>query len=158
MRKTKSIIPVMALMLSASLAQAQTATVAAGGEATGEAGSVSYTIGQPFAGFAGNENGSINIGVQQPYIIGVVPPPDGIAELQADFAVYPNPTTDVVTVSTPVSDEYTFELLSEAGAIVKKGDFDESCKVEMSAFVQSTYMLRISNKKGQMKVFRIIKQ
>lgn len=158
MRKTKSIIPVVALMLSASLAQAQTATVAAGGEATGEAGSVSYTIGQAVAGFSAGESGSVTIGVQQPYIIKQETPPDGVAELQAEFKVFPNPTTDAVSVVTNESDDYSFELVTEAGAIVKKGDFDESCLVEMSAFVPSTYMLRISNKKGQMKVFRIVKQ
>lgn len=158
MNQSKPIISALALMLTATMAEAQTAVVPAGGEAIGQAGSVTYTIGQPFAGFAGNENGSINIGVQQPYIIGVVPPPDGIAELQAEFAVYPNPTTDAVTVTTTESDSYSYELLAETGAVVKKDDFDESCLVEMSAFVPSTYMLRISNKKGQMKVFRIVKQ
>lgn len=158
MNQPKTLISTLALLLTVATVQAQSALTTAGGEASGEAGSASYTIGQAVAGFTLSDGGSLTAGVQQPYIIKQETPPDGVAELQAEFKVFPNPTTDAVSVVTNESDDYSFELVTEAGAIVKKGDFDESCLVEMSAFVQSTYMLRISNKKGQMKVFRIIKQ
>lgn len=158
MNQPKTLISTLTLLLSVATVQAQNALTTAGGEASSEAGTVSYTIGQAAASYALSDGGSLTAGVQQSYIIKQVAPPDGVAELQAEFKVYPNPTTDAVSVTTTDSDDYSFELHTEAGAIVKKGDFDESCMVEMSAFVPSTYMLRISNKKGQMKVFRIVKQ
>lgn len=74
----------------------QTATVAAGGEATGGAGSVSFSIGQVADAAIASQAGSLYPGVQQAYAdLGVEvdegPPSEGIT-------VYPSATSDRVFV------------------------------------------------------------
>src|SRR5689334_14951532 len=74
---------------------AQSNTVASGGDAKGSGGSSSYSVGQ--VNYATNSGGSkiITEGIQQPYEILVV---TGIEKTDIDLsaAVYPNPATDFI--------------------------------------------------------------
>ena len=74
MRK-RIILLVASVALIGAKAEAQTAVSAAGGEA----GTVSYIVGQTFVAPASNDAGSIATGVQQAYDITII---DGIENTQ----------------------------------------------------------------------------
>src|SRR5687767_5435176 len=73
---------------------AQQNTDAAGGNATGSGGSVSYSVGQIDYNYQTGSNGNLNQGLQQPYEIFI----SGVDDpaIQLGLSVYPNPSTNVL--------------------------------------------------------------
>ena len=84
------------LFCIAGIVAAQSAVVSVGGDAQGNGGSVSYTVGQIAVQTVTNSNGSITIveGVQQPYEIQTVGV-DAYPQIALDAVVYPNPTDNL---------------------------------------------------------------
>lgn len=84
------------LFCIAGIVAAQSAVVPVGGDAQGNGGSVSYTVGQIAVQTVTNSNGSITIveGVQQPYEIQTVGV-DAYPQIALDAVVYPNPTDNL---------------------------------------------------------------
>ena len=81
------------LLLFITAAKAQDNSVTSGGDASGADGSVAFSIGQVFYGYAVDFDGnSINEGVQQPYIVDVV---TSILTENVEIELFPNPTTDL---------------------------------------------------------------
>jgi len=77
---------------------AQDAVPASGGNATGNGGSVSYTVGQMVYTTNTGVTGFVSQGVQQPYEISVVFVTPGSEEITLEATVYPNPVADVFTL------------------------------------------------------------
>lgn len=79
-----------------SILFAQSAIVPVGGDAQGNGGSVSYTVGQIAVQTAANSDGSVSVaeGVQQPYEIMTVGV-DDYPQIALDAKVYPNPTENL---------------------------------------------------------------
>ena len=77
--------------------QAQEAVTAAGGDATGSGGSVSYSIGQIDYITNTGTGGTVTQGVQQPYeffIVGI----DDKKDISVELSVYPNPAVSTVNL------------------------------------------------------------
>ncbi len=72
---------------------AQESTTASGGEASGDEGTVSYSVGQVVYGTHSGTTGSVSEGIQQPYAISVI---IGLEEtgINLNISAFPNPTTD----------------------------------------------------------------
>ncbi|MBL7788651.1 MAG: T9SS type A sorting domain-containing protein [Chitinophagales bacterium] len=92
--------------------------------------------------------------------------PVGIQVAQLDgITVFPNPTTDVFTVKYTQANQqnYTLELLSMDGRIVKnvsdKFDLNSEIKLDVSDLATGSYILRLSDVKGnqELKKLSIIK-
>jgi hypothetical protein len=63
------------------------------------------------------------------------------------FAVYPNPTSDVISIVAPQSYlNLPFELLDAKGNLIKKGVYSNDLKIDVSALKNGLYMLYINNK------------
>src|SRR4051812_27503092 len=82
---------------------AQRGTVVSGGDATGTGGSVSYTVGQ--LDYINSTNGSATIteGIQQPYEIVIITGAQTTG-ISLSSSVYPNPTTDLITLAMQDAD------------------------------------------------------
>ena len=92
-------VKLSALILLAGLTglQAQEAVTAAGGDATGSGGTVSYTIGQIDYTTNTGTGGTVTQGVQQPYeffILGI----DDKKDISVKLSVYPNPAVSTVNL------------------------------------------------------------
>ena len=85
----KNYLTIATAFLCVSL-YSQSNTVSAGGDADGDNGSISYSIGQVVYTSAQGSNGNVNQGVQQPYDVGVV---TGIEEAGINLSVFTNPTS-----------------------------------------------------------------
>ena len=135
--------------------KAQTAVVTAGGEA----GTVSFSVGQTFVEVAESGNGSLTSGVQQTYEIIVV---DGIHNRQVtlEAAVYPNPVTDRLVLrvyDTLATLRYT--LTDANGRNLVSADIsDEQTTIEMDRFAQGVYFVRVTDGDAAMRTFKVVKK
>jgi hypothetical protein len=157
------------LLLSLGLtAQAQQATVAAGGTASGNGGTVSYSIGQVVYTTATGSNGSVAQGVQQTYEITAVTGIEEAKGIRLEVSVYPNPTTDHLTLnvgaSTSLNDQpMSYKLYDMNGKIIEtKKIVEENTTIVMSNLLPATYILTVvktmdEKSTQEIKTFKITK-
>jgi hypothetical protein len=140
---------------------AQSGTNASGGDGTGNGGTVSFSIGQTSYFSYKASNGSVSEGVQQPFEISVLSTQENIEGIQLSINVYPNPTSDFLTLSIANIDisDISFQLFDMQGKML----FSELVVgVQTEIFVKnlgsSTYILKVVQKNKDLKTFKIIKQ
>jgi hypothetical protein len=131
----------------------------AGGTASGNTGSVNYTVGQLTYVTHTGINGSVAAGVQQIYEISVI---SGLEEPTAIMlSVYPNPTIDFLTLEVKDFENslYLFQLLDIRGKVLKNEHISNiKTSVQMANFNSGIYFLRISTEQKEIKTFKIIKK
>ncbi len=154
-RKFILVMALAAILLSAGAANAQTAVAAAGGEA----GTLSYTLGQVLTTAAGSDAGSLTAGVQQAYTITIV---DGIAgtPITLEATVYPNPTADYLTLSAAGAEAQNlrYTLTDNSGRTLKTADIQSAqTQIDMTNLVPAVYFLRVDNGNATVKTFKVIK-
>ena len=157
------------LLLSLGLtAKAQQATVVAGGTASGNGGTVSYSIGQVVYSTATGSNGSVAQGVQQAYEITAVTGIEEAKGISLEVSAYPNPTTDYLTltigISNSLNDEpMSYKLYDMTGKIVETQKIvDENTTIVMSNLLPATYFLTVvkivdGKSPQEIKTFKIAK-
>lgn len=114
MKHKKSITSVAFFLLGLGALHAQEILSTTGGEATGTVGTASYSAGQVVYTTATGTNGSVAQGVQQPYEISVT---TGINEtaINLDMNIYPNPTTNYLTLKTEDNANLSYRLYGMQG-------------------------------------------
>ena len=143
--------------------QAQEAVSAAGGNAYGENGSISYSVAQEFySGYLGSTV-SVVEGVQQPYEVSVV---TGIADavwINLSVLAFPNPTSDLLKLRIEASASHeiqklSYQLYDLSGRILenKKITGIETC-IDMNKYVPAAYLLKVTGNMKEIKCFNIIK-
>jgi hypothetical protein len=153
-------LSVLLLYLSMATLNAQEAFTVTGGEATGTDGSVSYSVGLVSYTTNTAATGSVAQGVQQPYEISVVTGIEEADEIKLSYTVYPNPTTDFLTLQVNNYDNTNlwYKLLDLNGKLLEhkkiKGD---KTNINMSNFVSAAYFLSVTDNKREIKNFKIIK-
>ena len=140
--------------------QAQNAIPASGGNATGNGGSVSYTVGQVVYTKYTGTNGSVAQGVQQPYEISVV---TGIVEakgISLEIEVYPNPATDFVKLKIENYEvkNLRYQLFDINGSLIKDNKVEgNETSISMQNLLPSVYFLKVTDNNKVIKTFKIIK-
>ena len=152
-------ISVLLSMLLVSFGlRAQVSVNAAGGNATGDGGLVSFSVGQMAFSANVGTNGSVTEGVQQPYEISVL----SVAE-QAEninLSVYPNPSTDYLYLTT--SDEISnlsYQLFDMNGRLLQSEKIvGNQTNINMQGLVSATYFVKVNQGNKTVKSFKIIKK
>ncbi len=139
--------------------QAQESVNATGGNASGSEGSASYSVGQVVYTTNTGTNGSVAQGVQQPFEISVV---TGIEEttISLFIFVYPNPTTDYLTLKVDKFELLTlsFQLFDMNGKLLQnKKVTDNETSINMSNLVPATYFVKVIEGNKELKTFKIIR-
>lgn len=140
--------------------QAQQVVTTSGGNASGSGGSVSYSVGQVVYTKSIGTNGSSAQGVQQPYEISAVTAIEAAKDISLIFSVYPNPTTDFLTLKV---ENYELENLSywlygvSGNLIETKKIIAVETQISMANLVSGTYFLKIATGNKEVKTFKIIK-
>jgi hypothetical protein len=140
-------------------AQAQQATTATGGDATGSGGSVAYSVGQIVYTTHTGSTGSVAQGVQQPYEISVVLGVEN-SLIDLDITAYPNPTTHFLTlnIGNALSETLHFQLCDLGGKIIERRKITNRTEtIQMENLATATYFLKVSNANNEVKIFKIIK-
>ncbi len=157
----KKIILALIILSSYTLTElkAQNTIVATGGDSSGNGGNISYSIGQVVYNTTTGINGSISEGIQQPYEISIISNKDN-KEINLEATVYPNPTTDFLTLKVGSYSEMnlTYYLYSSEGKqISSKSINDKETRVKMKTFDTGTYYLKVLQDNKKLKTFKIIK-
>ena len=148
----------LAMLLVSFGLQAQVSVNAAGGDATGDGGSVSYSLGQmAFSANAGT-NGSVTEGVQQPYEISVLSVVEQAENIS--LSAYPNPSTDYLYLTT--SDEISnlsYQLFDMNGRLLQSEKIvGNQTNINMQGLVSATYFVKVNQGNKTVKSFKIIKK
>ncbi|MES2837706.1 MAG: T9SS type A sorting domain-containing protein [Bacteroidota bacterium] len=139
-------------------ANAQQSANSAGGEAYGNNGTVSYSIGQVnFQSLSGTD-GSIIEGVQQPYEIYTV----GLSKLNSiTLSVYPNPLINQLTLQIDDADvnrNLNYILLDNQGKVIEENKINSSKTIiSGSNLASGIYYVNIVSKNEQLQSFKIVK-
>ena len=150
----------MALFLPISSTWAQEAMPAAGGNATGSGGSVSYTIGQLVYHTHNGQGGLVAEGIQKPYEISVVTSVGETPGINLFVSAYPNPTTDYLTLQI---DEFTIAELSyflfdmQGKLLLSERISDSHTSISMGNLVPAIYFVRVVQDNREVKTFKIVK-
>lgn len=149
------------LGLGLTSVQAQEAILATGGKASGDGGSVSYSVGQVVYSTNRGANGSVTQGVQQPYEISVVAGIEQATGIMLELSAYPNPASDFLTVKAENydTDNLSYQLFDINGKLLesKKAEGNETIIV-ISNLVPATYFLRVVENNEEIKTFKIVKK
>ncbi len=112
---------ILLLILSLTALKAQENISAGGGNGSGTGGSVSYSVGQIVYTTIQGMNGFIVQGVQQPVEISVVYEIGMAEKITLQYSVYPNPTTDNLTlkIEGQTSIQYVVYLYNTNGNLLQ---------------------------------------
>jgi hypothetical protein len=152
----KNYLTIATAFLCVSL-YSQSNTVSAGGDAEGDNGSISYSIGQVVYTSAQGSNGNVNQGVQQPYDVGVV---TGIEEAGINLSVFPNPTSGLLTLTVADEDAslLSYQLFDASGRLVdSKNKLNSTNAISLDGYATGVYTLSVSRENKQVKSFRLVR-
>lgn len=148
------------LGLGSGIVNAQQASVASGGVASGSGGSVSFSIGQVVYTTNHGATGTVAQGVQQPYEISQT---TGIAEsknINLQVSAYPNPTIDFLTLQVSNLDlkNVSYQLIDMNGRLIEtKLITSNEMSITMSNLIAATYFLKVTSNNKEVTTFKIIK-
>jgi hypothetical protein len=143
---------------------AQVAIPASGGNASGSGGSVSYSVGQVVYNTNTGNNGSVTQGVQQAYEFFVVTGLEEATGIMLNLSVYPNPTTDFLTLKVDVSTQLNFQSMSyqlydlNGKLIENKNLTGNEASIDMKNRVPASYFLKVIDVNKEVITFKIIKK
>ena len=160
----KKTLLVAALLLTGLNLKAQETFATTGGDATGTSSSISYTVGQmaimtDYERVTAVENASANVreGVQQTYSVEELKI-EGAEPFSFDIKVYPNPTTDNITVKLEQSVAgISYELYGANGQLLQKESIgSDEQTIDMGDYAAGAYLLRVVGETATQS-YRIIK-
>lgn len=138
----------------------QSEVLSSGGDASGSGGSASYSIGQVAYTHYGGENGSVSLGVQQPYLIIMVG--TGEPDISVVTSVYPNPMSSIVNlkIDSPfnTNKKLFFGLYDLNGKLYQQNEIiSNMTTIAMDKLAAGVYILRVSDLNTVIKTFKIYK-
>ncbi len=154
------IISVLVFAIGMLKMEAQQATVASGGNATGTGGKVSYSIGQVAYKAQTGTNGNVNQGVQQAIEIFTLSGEE-YTNIRLEAVVYPNPTTTNVTlkISNISLNNLTYQFFDLTGRLIIDGKISTNETVfDLQKYPTATYILKVNSNGKELKTFKIIKK
>ena len=160
MRNRKFILSVVLLICILTGLQAQEAIPTTGGNASGNGGTSSYTIGQVVYSTQNGTNGSVTQGVQQPYEISVVSGIEQAKDINLICSAYPNPTTDFLTLNVENNDNenLSYQLFDISGKLLENKNLTSNeTTITMENRVAAIYFLKVMDNQIEVKTFKIIK-
>lgn len=146
------------LLLTTTAIRAQEAIPVGGGDATGDGGSLSYTVGQVVYTSNTGATGSVMQGVQQSYKISTIG--IEIEEINLELIAYPNPTKNTLTLNIDNynSEKLSYHLYDMQGKLLdSKQVVNNSTTIDMQDLPVSSYILNVFNENSLKKTFQIIK-
>lgn len=157
--KTRALLLMLSLGPASVYCQNATATI--GGEAYGNNGVVSYSIGQTVYTSQIGTNGSVSQGVQQAFEISQVLGLEEASGINLLMSVYPNPVADNLTlqVENYPLEQLTYSFYDSNGRILEeKAVLSIQTNINVNGLPSSIYFLKVKSKNREIKNFKIIKK
>ncbi|NOR75052.1 MAG: T9SS type A sorting domain-containing protein, partial [Draconibacterium sp.] len=137
---------------------AQTVISANGGTETAAGTQVSWTIGEPITATISDGTTTLTQGFHQSNL--TVTAINNIQIAGVEIKVYPNPTSDFVTVHfSKVMERPTYFLFDLLGGIIEQKNIESTdVKIDMTRFAEGSYILKLSSGQKPLQSFKIIKR
>jgi hypothetical protein len=155
------LVIIFLLVSAPATIQAQEAVIPSGGNASGNSGSLSYSVGQVAYIMCSSEDGCITQGVQQPYEIYVEVGMKNDRGIDLFSAIYPNPVKDelILQVRDHSKPGLVYRLFDLNGYLLEKGEILNSLtSIPMGHLSSGTYLLHVTLNDKTIQTFTIIKQ
>lgn len=136
---------------------------ASGEDASGDFGSVTYSIGQVFYTQIGESNFNVAQGIQQGEFNQTLAVEENSVEPKAEIFIFPNPTTDFVIVNIEGNEfengPRSYQLYDFQGRLIKQNIINENeTKIDLNDLSSSLYLLNVYANNKILKTFKIIKK
>jgi hypothetical protein len=162
MKQQRKILSIFFLLgFCVAIVQGQQTIPAAGGNASGSGGSVSYTVGQTLCSTISGSNGTVVQGVQQPFEISVVTAIRNTEDISLKCLVYPNPTGGITKLvfESPDFDNLRYRLFDINGVLLQdKAVEKREEEISLENLSSSVYFLKVLKDNLEVKVFKIVKK
>lgn len=148
-------------LLWSVLIHAQEAINAAGSDAKGSSGTVSYSIGQLVYSPSGSNTGSVAQGVQHVFEIQLITSVKPEEKNNLQLEVYPNPANQFIYLNKgdQSATELSLKLYDLEGRLVHQQKIIESSThISLLDLSSGFYLLKILYKNQMVKTFKIIKK
>lgn len=137
--------------------------ITTGNDATGNSGSVAYSIGQVVYTYIGQSLHTVAQGIQQQVKNANLEIPEVPAETKAEIVVYPNPTTDYVNIKLKdlesTNEKRSYQLYDIQGRLIKQSTInDTETQVSLSGLRTSIYILKVNFNNKAFQSFKILKR
>ncbi|PWN68533.1 T9SS C-terminal target domain-containing protein [Chryseobacterium phosphatilyticum] len=156
--KKKFIYSLPWFIFSCTIAQAQSAILATGTNASSASGSTSYSIGQ--VTYLHKVSGpQVLEGVQQPYEITALSTYENSSNKEG-VLLYPNPFKDYLYLDFTTNNykNSTYQLFDAQGKLIKKDAITQpKSELNFSSLPSAMYIIRINQNGENIKTFKIIK-
>ena len=140
--------------------QAQQTLPTSGGQATGVAGSSSYSVGQLVYTINSGSSGTVTQGVQQSIELFTLSNPE-LTTVNLTAVTYPNPTSDYITlkISDSALDNLSYKLIDVNGKVIANGSITNAdTQISMQSLALGMYILKVNQNNQELKTFKIIKK
>lgn len=133
---------------------------AGGGDATSSSGSIAYSIGQVFYTYIGESVYNVAQGIQHKES---EENDDNTVVSDTEIILYPNPTTDFVTIKMSGFDfenkEGSYQLYDIQGRLIKQSEITQTTtESDLSYLSSSTYILRVLFDGEIQETFKVLKK
>lgn len=139
--------------------QAQQASTATGGDASGSGGSVAYSVGQVAYITSTGPTGSVAQGVEQPYEIFILSTNEVVAT-DISISVFPNPTSDnlILQVGDFTTNKLSYQLLDIRGRLLANDIITANqTQLSLANLPQAAYFVNVTQQNKKVKAFKILK-
>jgi len=144
--KNLKISVILLLVLVNTGLQAQNAVPASGGDASGNGGSASYSVGQVVYTSITGISGSVAQGVQQPFEVSVVTGIEEAIGINLMISAFPNPTTDFLTLNIDNYDvsNLSYQLYDMTGKILETKKIESyKTTIVMTKLFPAIYFVKV---------------
>lgn len=150
----KNSLVLMAILTSCSVFS-QEVVATQGDSYTGTSGSIDFTIGEVVIDTGTDGVSDITQGFHQPSwnYLGVFSHSSSYEAL-----IYPNPTTDVVSIKTADFEDVSYKLYDATGRLVLEGTlYNEITPLDLTHYATGTYSITLAKEGENLKTFKLIK-
>lgn len=154
----KKLVFTLLIVTSFVIANAQE-VISAAGETNNISGyEISWTLGETVIQTFDAGSSALTQGLHQSKL--QVTAIDELSEKGLELKIYPNPTSDFITISfDKMPENPVYSLFDLSGKLLENRNISEAnTKIEMQHFPGGSYILKMTNKNQLIQTFKIIKQ
>ena len=134
-----------------------------GTNAIGSSGTVTYSIGQVFYTYIGQSVYNVAQGIQHEELEKTLTTPENSIEPKTEIFIFPNPTTDFVTVNMEGlefnNEQRSYQLYDMQGRLLKQSTINHSeTQINLTDLSSSIYILQVYFNNKVLKTFKILKK
>ena len=129
-----------------------------GGTAFSDTHKLSYTTGEVVVGAMTSEDGSIQLGNGYYPSLDLSTLNTESAELQLQVKVFPNPTTETIFITHPISNSFKVFISDLTGKVLLKKEVGKQEPINIESYPTGTYLINVTTEDKKTNTYKIIKQ